>query len=90
MCKCRMPDLLYSWGAVSARCTMHNRFADLATLGEDGDGEEWQIAVGKKRSPKVKALALRAVGAEETSQCLLLTSHLRAPASEHRVTRLVI
>ena len=56
------------------RGTMHNRFADLATLGDDGDGEEWQIAVGKKRSPKVKAPALHAAGAEGISHVLLLTS----------------
>ena len=76
MCKCgmRKPLQNYSWEAASALCTMHNRFANLATLEEDGDGEEWQTAVGKKRSPKVKALALRAAGAEETSRCLLLTT----------------
>ena len=53
---------------------MHNRFADLATLGDDGEGEEWQIAVGKKRSPKVEAPALHAAGAGGTSHVLLLTS----------------
>ncbi|KAK9840994.1 hypothetical protein WJX81_004844 [Elliptochloris bilobata] len=39
---------------------MHNRFADLSVSGDEGDGEEWQIAVGKKMGRKEPARQLEA------------------------------